>query len=74
MPRTKTKKPSFAELIRPYENKWIAIAPDYSRVVASGDSLEEVDTKVPPEDREKVILHRVLPFDAVFVPASAYEI
>lgn len=49
-----------------HENKWVAIAPDYRRVLAAADSLSQLMREVPDAD---VIFHRVLPRDASFVPA-----
>jgi hypothetical protein len=43
--------------------------PDYTRVVASGETLKEVHAKVPEGDRETVVFHKVLPFDALYIPS-----
>jgi hypothetical protein len=51
-----------------HENKWVAIAPDYSRVLAESESLSEVMRRV--SDR-KAIFHKVLPHDMSFAPISA---
>jgi len=53
---------------RSHENKWVAIAPDYRRVLASADSLGQLMSEVSGQD---VVFHRVLPRDVSFVPASA---
>jgi hypothetical protein len=50
-----------------YENKWIAIAPDYSRVLDAADSLGQLMRRVADHD---AIFHRVLPNDVSFVPAT----
>lgn len=50
-----------------HENKWVAIAADYHRVVAASDSLARLMRDVPDQD---VIFHRVLPRDVSFVPAA----
>jgi hypothetical protein len=51
-----------------HENKWVAIALDYSRVLAAADSLGQLMREVGGQD---VIFHRVLPSDVGFVPALA---
>ena len=56
-----------------HENKWVAIAPDYSRVLAAADSLRELMRSVTDPD---VIFYRVLPLNVTFAPAtsSRYEV
>jgi hypothetical protein len=49
-----------------YENKWVAIAPDYRKVIAAAESLPELMREVDGHD---VVFHRVLPADVSFVPA-----
>jgi len=48
-----------------HENKWVAIAPDYSRVIAAADSLRDLVLSVTDKD---VVFHRVLPRDVIFAP------
>jgi hypothetical protein len=50
-----------------HENKWVAIAPDYSRVIGSADSLRDLFRSVTNPD---AIFHRVLPRDARFAPIA----
>jgi Family of unknown function (DUF5678) len=59
----------FTTLLKPYENQWVALSPDYSTIVASGETLKEVHAKVPEGDRETVVFHNVLPFDALYIPS-----
>jgi hypothetical protein len=54
-------------LDRSHENKWVAFAPDYSEVVAASESLIDLDRVVAGKN---VVYYRVLPFDAIFSPAS----
>jgi predicted RNase H-like HicB family nuclease len=51
-----------------YENQWVALSPDYTTVMASGETLEEADANVPEGDRAQVVFHKVLPFDALYIP------
>jgi hypothetical protein len=60
----------FTTLLKPYENQWVALSPDYSTIVASGETLKEAHAKVPKGERETVIFHKVLPFDALYIPST----
>lgn len=51
-----------------HENKWVAIASDYSRIVAAADTLPKLMQKV---DGREVIFHRVLPHDVSFAPLAS---
>ena len=57
-----------AVLNRTHENKWVALTPDYSHVVAASENLVELDKAVAGKD---VIFHRVLPSDVIFAPHVA---
>jgi hypothetical protein len=48
-------------LNRSHENKWVALTPDYSEVVAASDDLVKLDKAVAGRD---VVYHRVLPASA----------
>ena len=50
-----------------HENKWVAIAADYSRVIAASNSLRELMKSVPDTS---AIFHRVLSRDLNFAPAT----
>jgi hypothetical protein len=67
---TSSATPDLAEILEPYENKWVALSPDYTHVVASGEALKDVHAKVPEGDRETVVFHKVLPFDALYIPST----
>lgn len=47
-----------------HDNKWVAIAPDYSHVVAAATTLRDLIKEVHDSD---VIFHRVLPRGVSFV-------
>ncbi len=51
-----------------HENKWVAIAPDYSRVLAAAATLRELLRTVTDP---AAIFHRVLPHDVSFAPLLA---
>lgn len=58
----------FGEVIAPFENKWVALSSDLGTVLASGDSLKEVDEKLNEKQREEAVFHKVFPFDMAYVP------
>jgi len=51
-----------------HQNKWVAIAPDYSRTLAVADTISELVRTVGERD---AIFHRVLPENVSFAPATA---
>jgi hypothetical protein len=45
-----------------YENKWVAITPDYSNVIESADQPKELEKKLIKQKIKNVILMKVSPF------------
>jgi len=62
-----SKKKNLAEIIKPYENKWVALSPDESAVVSSGDTMQEAESNVNPKELEEVIFMKVPPSDRTFL-------
>lgn len=58
-------------MVAAYENKWVALSPDFTRVLAAGDSVEEVDEQLQDSERAGAVLYKVLPFDVVYAPQVA---
>jgi hypothetical protein len=50
-----------------HENKWVAIASDYSRVIAAADSLRDLLRSISDTT---VIFCKVLPHDVSFAPSA----
>lgn len=48
-----------------YENKWVALSSDKTRVVAAGSSIKQLEKKLKGFKKDEVILTFVPPFDAV---------
>ena len=48
-----------------HENKWVAIAPDYSRVLAASNELKDLMHTIKDGN---AIFHRVLPHEVSFAP------
>jgi hypothetical protein len=67
---TSRAQPDLSKILEPCENQWVALSPDYTHVVASGETLKDVHAKVPEDDREHVVFHKVLPFDALYIPST----
>lgn len=63
-----SRKAYLGDILAAYENKWVALSADFSRVLASGRSLKEVDGKLTGSERREAVFHKVLPFDAAYVP------
>lgn len=40
------KAPYLKEILKPFENKWVALSPDETEVVSSGDTLTEAESKL----------------------------
>jgi hypothetical protein len=66
--RSASQKNYLGDVLAAYENKWVALSADYRRVLASGRSLKEVDGKLTGSERIEAVFHKVLPFDAAYVP------
>ena len=50
-----------------HENKWVAVAPDYSHVIAAADSLRELLRSVSDHT---AVFFKVLPHDVSFAPPA----
>ncbi len=66
-----TRNENLGDVVAAYENKWVALSPDFTRVLAAGDSVEEVDEQLQDSERAGAVLYKVLPFDAVYAPQAA---
>jgi len=54
-----------AEELRPYEEKWVALVED--KVVAAGDTLEEVQEKAEQKGYTDFIFHLVPSFSTTYI-------
>ena len=57
---------SFIETIRPYENKWVALVND--KVIASGESPQEVAAHAQQAGYTDYTFHLVPSFSHTFIP------
>jgi len=53
-----------------YAGEWVALSPDYRRIVAHGLRLRAVVASIPATDRARVVYHKVLPVDADYAPVT----
>ena len=54
-------------LLKPYENKWVALSKNKTEIVASGDSLLEVVNNLPSgSTKDAVSFMHVIPLDQSF--------
>ena len=59
-----------SRLLKPFENRWVALSPTYDRVVSSGDTLSETLSGVSEGEQSQVVLYRVLPGNSFYAPSS----
>lgn len=58
---------NFSKILKPYENKWIALSADRKQVVANGETLNAVIKKTG-QNRDKLSFTKVLPFGINYAP------
>lgn len=56
-------------LLRPYENRWVALSLDWKEVVAAADTFSAAKAAAD-RARRPVRFMRVLPFDVAYAPTS----
>lgn len=61
------KQYDLREILKPYANKWVALSSDRSRVLGSGESLENVAAKITQQD---AVFMRVLPANTRYAPVG----
>lgn len=59
---------NLTSLLVSYVNKWVALSPDRTKVIASATDLKKLDIKVKKIKIKDVIYHYVLPLDKSFSP------
>lgn len=64
---TKQKNYDLRELLKPYANKWVALSRDHKNVIAGGNELKEVVSKVKSKD---VVFLKVFPIGSFYMPQS----
>lgn len=59
---------AFKNILAPYENKWVALSPDRTKVIVAGETASEVDKKLRKMNNKTAILSKVLAFDKSYSP------
>ena len=62
--------PDLSSILKPYENKWVALSSDRKAVIASGETLEETASKIDSSIKNKVAFSKVLPLGTNLAPSS----
>lgn len=58
-----------SKILKPYENKWVALSLDYKKVLGAGDTLEEAEREAQKKSKEYIFL-KLPPFDVQYVPTQ----
>ena len=64
-----TKSIDLSKILKPYENKWVALSLDHKEVLGAGDSLKSAREKAEKK-AEKFVFIKLPPFNVNFVPFS----
>jgi len=64
-----TKSINLSKILKPYENKWVALSLNHRRVLGAGDSLKSAREKAEKK-AEKFVFIKLPPFGVNFVPFS----
>ena len=57
---------NFNKLLKTFRDKWVAVSDDYSKVFASGSTLESIVNKF--KNKVDVKMFKVIPFDISYSP------
>lgn len=52
-----------AKILSNYENKWVALSKDRSKILYAAKDLDHLFKLLPKSKKDEVILHYVPPFD-----------
>lgn len=58
-----------SQLLKPYENKWVALSEDHREVLGAGDSLEEAERQAEAT-RQRYVFIKLPPFDVNYIPLN----
>ena len=68
---TTIKAPNLNEILKPFENKWVALSSDETKVLSSGDTLSEAESKLSEKEKHEVVLFKVVPFTVGIAPTTS---
>jgi len=64
----KEKRADLSSLLRPYENKWVALSMDNSKVIESGSTLDDLLRKLKGKDTRDLEFLKVPNFQMCYAP------
>ena len=64
-----TRNYDLSALLKPYENKWVALSYDQQRVLGVGDTLQEAKQRALAA-KESFIFIKLPPYNVNYVPAT----
>ncbi|MCH7883141.1 hypothetical protein IIA95_01870 [Patescibacteria group bacterium] len=71
---TKTKErivkaPDLSRILKSYEDQWVALSEDEKRVLSSGKTLKETESKLDSKQLHEAIFFKVPPSNKLFIPS-----
>ena len=57
---------NFSKIVKSFKDKWVAVPEDYSKVVASADTLSGVMVQIKKNTNLKIF--KVIPLDMIYSP------
>ncbi len=60
------KAPNLSNVLRPYENKWVALSSDKKYVLASGNTLGETAARLGASEKPEAVFMKVSATDRTF--------
>lgn len=58
--KSMTKKQNFSKIIKKYKDKWIALSPDYKKVISSGLTLKEAESNLAEDKKNQAVFLKVI--------------
>lgn len=69
MGKEKSTSIDLSEILRPYENMWVALTKDNTKVIEAGNTLEILLTKLKGKDVEQLEFMKVPEFGICYAPS-----
>jgi len=67
--KKKAKKTDLSEILRPYEDMWVALSKDNEKVIESGKTLEQLLKKISGKDHREFEFMKVPEFGVCYAPS-----
>ncbi|MDP2950805.1 MAG: DUF5678 domain-containing protein [bacterium] len=59
---------NLSKILKPYENKWVALSLDHKKVLGAGNSLQEAKQKAEQKNKKYLFL-KLPPFNVNYIPS-----